>query len=185
MLAHTYQSVPGFFHGAGPAYRYFLDHLNLSRPITWVEVGVLEGQSLLWLGTEILNNNWPITLHAVDHFRGYAGIAPGLRERFDANTKDLREALGDRFVLHPEDSLTAVKDFGIGSVDVVWLDGDHSIIGCKNDVWAWYPTLKYGGFLGDNAGHFPDVQFAFSQLPSVASQQMPREDGSSWILVKK
>lgn len=182
MLA--YQNVPGFLHGAEPAYRWFLDHLPLHRPITWVEVGVLEGQTCLWLADQILTRDLPITLHAVDHFQGYAGIAPGLKERFDANTAEMQEAMGSRFVVHELSSTDAAKDFPISSVDVVWLDADHSYKAAREDILAWYPTLRYGGYLGDNAGHFPDVREAFV-ITRMAFKVMPRQDGSSWILVVK
>lgn len=33
------------------------------------------------------------------------------------------------------------------SLDLVYIDGDHSFSACKEDLEAWWPKLRHGGFL--------------------------------------
>jgi len=37
-----------------------------------------------------------------------------------------------------------------GSLDFCFVDADHSYLGCKNDILAWLPKIKKGGFI---SGH--------------------------------
>lgn len=37
-------------------------------------------------------------------------------------------------------------DFGT-PVDMVFIDGDHSYEGCRGDIEAWFPRLKWGGVM--------------------------------------
>jgi predicted O-methyltransferase YrrM len=47
-------------------------------------------------------------------------------------------------------SLEASKLFENGSLDFVFIDGDHSYQGCSTDIDCWFPKLKSGGLL---SGH--------------------------------
>jgi hypothetical protein len=52
-------------------------------------------------------------------------------------------------------STEAAKTFRDGSVDFVWIDGDHSAEAVEADVRAWLPKLAAGGMM---AGHDWDRQ---------------------------
>lgn len=60
-------------------------------------------------------------------------------------------------VLHMA-SLAAVSEIEDQSLDLVFLDADHSYQGVLNDIRAWSPKVKPGGYIGghdylnDNAG---------------------------------
>ena len=47
-------------------------------------------------------------------------------------------------------SVTAAKWIGQGVLDLVFIDGDHSFEAVRDDLDAWWPTLRPGGTL---AGH--------------------------------
>jgi len=48
----------------------------------------------------------------------------------------------------------AVENFPDGYFDLVYIDGDHSYEGCKQDLEDWWPKVKKGGlFLGDDYSH--------------------------------
>jgi len=48
-----------------------------------------------------------------------------------------------------QNSIIAARDFPDQSMDMIFIDGDHSFSGCLADLRAWYPKLKPGGvFLG-------------------------------------
>jgi hypothetical protein len=55
-----------------------------------------------------------------------------------------------RAVMLREESVEAADLFPDGSLDFVYLDGDHTEIGIKRDLNAWYPKVKKGGIL---SGH--------------------------------
>lgn len=52
-------------------------------------------------------------------------------------------------------------------VDMVFIDGDHSYVGCKGDILAWLPHIKDGGIIAvhDYKKHELPVDFANSPHP--------------------
>jgi predicted O-methyltransferase YrrM len=54
-------------------------------------------------------------------------------------------------------SLEAVKDFADGSLDFVYIDGDHSFQACTNDIAEWSKKVKMGGIISghDYVRHLP------------------------------
>lgn len=148
-LPHFYMTVDGMFWYRNAAAQ-LLDGLPTDRPSHYVEVGVFKGQSLAWLGIEIANRGLPTTLHAVDTFEGWDGVLQGarLRAEFDKNIAPVAAALGDRLQVHPVSSVAASQRFTDGTVDVVWLDADHSYEAVRSDIRAWLPKLRPGGVIG-------------------------------------
>lgn len=48
----------------------------------------------------------------------------------------------------------AVENFPDEYFDLIYIDGDHSYNGCKQDIEDWWPKVKKGGlFLGDDYSH--------------------------------
>jgi hypothetical protein len=50
-----------------------------------------------------------------------------------------------------------------GSVDLVFIDADHSYEGVKADIEAWLPKVKVGGWIGGHdykSPRFPGVERA-------------------------
>ncbi|HKW13642.1 MAG TPA: class I SAM-dependent methyltransferase [Candidatus Krumholzibacteria bacterium] len=188
-MEHYYQGLGDGIWFAN-AYDLLLDRLPTDRPIVWVEVGVLYGQSLAYLGVEIINRNLPVTIHAVDNFAGWPGVDQGeaLRDKFLLNTAPLRDMLGDRFQVHALPSVEASDLFAPDSCDVVWIDADHSYEAVKADIAAWWPKVKPGGYLGGD-------DWAFRGVREAANEAFPEGymmgDGVRfqapwpWWLVKK
>lgn len=151
-LAHYAHTLDGHFWFRS-AYEQFLDALPTDRPTQWVEIGVFQGQSTAWLGVEIVNRGLPVTLHAVDTFDGWDGTPRGaaLRALFDRNIAPVADALGERFRVHAMSSVEAAGRFADGSLDVVWIDADHSYEAVRADIAAWLPKVKAGGVIaGDD-----------------------------------
>lgn len=124
------------------AYERLLSQLPANKPSTWVEIGSFYGGSLAWLGVEILNQNKPVHIHSVDNF------TQSPQAEFERNLAPVIDRLGKRFTLHAVDSETAAKAFKPASVDVIWVDADHSYEGVKTDLHAWWDKLKPGGRIG-------------------------------------
>jgi len=57
------------------------------------------------------------------------------------------------------DSVEAARNFQQHSVDMVFIDADHSYEGCKQDIQAWKSKVKVGGWLGGHDYRNPDPRF--------------------------
>lgn len=150
------------------AYERILDALPVDRPSRWVEVGVFQGQALVWLGGEALARGIPLQITAVDTFEGWDGTLQGveLADAFLRNTAPIAEAMGDRFVTLPVASVAAAKYFDDGSLDVVWLDADHSYEAVKADIAAWLPKIRPGGVIGGD-------DFAYEGVAQAVQEAFP------------
>ncbi len=62
-------------------------------------------------------------------------------------TNIARSGLASYFIPIRKDSAAASLDFQDRSLDLIFIDGDHSFKGCLADLEAWYPKLKPGGIL--------------------------------------
>jgi Methyltransferase domain len=73
---------------------------------------------------------------------------------------------GERAIVMHAPSLEAVEHFSDGTLDLVFIDADHSYDGCLADIDAWRPKVKAGGIL---SGHdfdgprFPGVREAVEE----------------------
>jgi hypothetical protein len=69
-------------------------------------------------------------------------------------------------------SLDAAKNFKAGSLDFVYIDGNHGYRAVRDDLLAWRPKVRAGGFLG---GH--DLSEVF---PGVAQALLDTKIGWRW-----
>jgi hypothetical protein len=148
-MRHFYEEIPGFFHFI-EGYKRILSVLPRNRDSHFVEIGSFCGKSLCYFGVEAINQEIPVTLHAVDTFEAWAEVPSGadLENAFRDYTKPLRRVMGERFCLWKMPSLEVAEHFASQSVDAVWIDGDHTYEGCSADILAWFPKLVPGGIMG-------------------------------------
>jgi len=45
------------------------------------------------------------------------------------------------------DSLSVAKKYNGPLISVLFIDGEHSYVGCKSDIRAWIPKVKVGGVI--------------------------------------
>ena len=117
-----------------------------------VEIGVCEGEY-----SETLLATWTGSkLHLVDPWRelsGYRDITnaptPVCEARFHKTISRLQPFSG-RFQIHRQLSSEAVDAFGPGTLDFVYIDGNHDYQHVSEDIRLWHPKLRKGGLL---AGH--------------------------------
>jgi predicted O-methyltransferase YrrM len=170
------------------AYEQILDALPRSTPTVWVEVGVLAGASTVWLGQEILTRGLKVTLHCVDTFEGWDETPQGdaLRALFDANTREMAAALGDRFKVHAMTSIAAAQTFPVHSADVVWIDADHRYAAVCADIASWLPRVKTGGVLGGDDYALDGVKLAVRDagLPVTVGQGERHGEPWPWWMVR-
>ena len=116
--------------------------------ITGVEVGVLKGETSYVLLEECPN----ITkLYGIDSYKAHTDYetvrSQEDMDKYRSIAEDNMKSCGERYVLKLEDSVNAAKMFDKEGLDFVLLDGDHTHTGIKNDLEAWYPKIKKGGYI--------------------------------------
>ena len=151
---------------------------------TIVELGVWKGRSI----SEILdicrvNKNEVV---AVDHWH------PDPNDEYyaEAHYKDIYqvfmqnlELLGHRDTVRilKEDTAQAANYFEDGSVDLVFVDADHSHEAVKRDLLAWIPKIKKGGVL---FGHdYMWKEGVRTALEEVLPRKFKLAGGSLWQML--
>lgn len=92
-------------------------------------------------------------------------------------------------VLLTSDSIAASKWVADGTLDLVFLDGDHSYDGVKADLLAWAPKLKRGGILSghDYNSDFPEVVQAVREFLASAldgkNMRLWAASDSTWFTI--
>lgn len=158
------------------------------------EIGVQAGHF-----SSVLRSTWNgRPLHLIDrwcHDSQYLDLANvSDREHNRLYHSVVRRFAGDDGVIvYRLDSLCAASQFQDGFFDWVYLDADHSYLGCQADLSAWYPKLKAGGVL---AGHdFVDGTFLGGQYGVKSAVEgfvrdrklclyLTQENWKSWYFVK-
>jgi hypothetical protein len=134
-------------------------------PFTVVEVGVWRGKT----ASQVLTRCPNVEYYMVDiwerpadddlYARSGAETAKRPQKDFDeAYHRCVNLALihGERVHIIKSDSVGAASEFKDGSVDLVFIDGDHSYEGCKRDNSAWKRKVKPGGWIGGHDYAHPD-----------------------------
>lgn len=74
----------------------------------------------------------------------------------------------ERAIIKRDVSLEAVKHFEDGSLDYAFIDAEHTYEGCLEDIKAWLPKVKKGGWIGghdlDNLPRFPGIRQAVEEV---------------------
>ena len=113
------------------------------------EVGVFNGYY-----SETLCKTIPdLELYAIDAWEGYKGYrdhkyASSFNKAYESTVKLLKPFPKAHIV--KKFSIDAVKDFSDGSLDFVYIDGNHEYKYVKEDIEIWAPKVHKGGIV---AGH--------------------------------
>lgn len=180
-----YQSIEGWFDFAD-IYDAILDRLR-NGPAVMVEVGSWYGKSTAYFASRFVKLGLTnIQFNVVDTWRG------SLNEAY--HVKEMAKRGGDIYEIWQENmkrckvldwikpyrmfSHEAAAQFADGSVDALFLDGDHSTEGLRLDIQSWRSKLKPGAFLGGHDIDFPEVRAAVDiELPGQWRRQ-----GRSWVV---
>lgn len=114
-----------------------------------VELGVYEGSSAV-IFCEVLSPQ--AELHLIDPFSDEAGWAlrPGARATASATRLAVRRRTrrgGPQIHWHIARSQDAGRAWTGPPVDLVFIDGDHSPEGCREDWEVWHPLVRAGGLV--------------------------------------
>lgn len=134
------------------------------------EIGVGSGPTSLWLMQHFPDLLWL----AVDHWPAGFPLWPAERGVMTAERQvvvrnsfmRVLDAFADRLTLIEKPSIEAAALVADGSLDIVFIDGDHSYAGCRVDIEVWTPKIRRRGWLAghDYSERFPGVMQAVDEL---------------------
>jgi hypothetical protein len=126
------------------------------------EIGVFAGdlsRELLKAGHElIMVDSWEGDGRAYQGDSGdwHATLTEGAQDDFMERTKKRVKFANGRARIIRKRSVEALADVPDASLDFVFIDADHSKIGCENDLNGWVLKLKPGGLLSGHDYRNPD-----------------------------
>lgn len=157
----VWQDVQGWFTPCmRQIYNEQLDSFG-HNPAKIAEIGCWYGASTIYLADEIKRRLKPVTLYAIDTWKGSANESQ-MDAPLKENNGDIYHVFMDNVakcgVMHyitpmRMSSVEAASKFADGELNFAFIDGDHSCDSVKADLEAYYPKIHYNSTL---AGHdFP------------------------------
>jgi|GEM_PF-1156893 predicted O-methyltransferase YrrM len=123
------------------------------------EVGIANGDSVIYLAQELKNLGKDFKIYAIDNM-GYGGF-------FQMKTiyeNIIKSGLGDYIEVMPYPSLECAKMFNDGFLDFVYIDSSHTYKETKQEVIEWYNKVKDEGVLAGHDFNADEVNRAVSQI---------------------
>jgi predicted O-methyltransferase YrrM len=152
-MEHFYKNIHGWFDFQTLYTKMVEDHSINSH---FVEVGAFYGKSAAYMAVEIANSGKNIKFDIVDTWRGSPEHQEGAWDyqpemvddtAFETFKQNLKPAEG---YYNPVKlpSTEAAKLYEDNSLDFVFIDAAHEYESVKSDIEAWYPKIKFGGYIG-------------------------------------
>jgi len=160
------------------------------------EIGVYQGRMSARLLRQIprlhltMVDNWASPDEQPERYRATGDRKAVMPE--DAQRKNKRLASrstaqysGRREILHM-DSVEAAGHVRDGSLDWIFIDGDHSYEGCRRDIEAWEPNVKGGGWVSghDYAPEWPGVVQAVDEYVERTEAHLETGQNGTWFVRK-
>lgn len=142
---------------------------------TGVEIGVNQARHAVFL----LDNIPGLMLYAVDPWMAYYRHNQPRQDRYYKIAK--KALLGKNCKILKKTSMQAVGEFADGSLDFVYIDGDHVFDSTMSDLIMWSPKVKIGGIV---AGHDYGVHFANDVIVAV-NAYVKAHNISPWYLIRE
>ena len=142
--------------------------INLDKKnFVGVEVGVLEGKYSEKIMNFFKKKNKNLELWLVDPWISSDDYTEFSQKKLDDSYKKVVEKFKDNqnIKIIKDKSLAASDKFSNGSLDFVYVDGDHDYEHIKNDLNIWFKKLKKNGVLfGDDYARPYGVHKAVSEF---------------------
>jgi hypothetical protein len=182
-MDHFYNSIEGMFTFPD-WYRECVT--NAKDGDVFVELGSWKGASSSCMAVEIANSNKKIDFVCVDSFEGDTGLkscgfsSEGQLNFFLDNMKPVEGFY--RYI--QSDSSKAADLFENESVDLVFIDAEHTYDSVKKDILSWLPKIKKGGTISGHdfmAGHEGVERAVFECFDKNSVQSRPNPE-CVWIV---
>jgi predicted O-methyltransferase YrrM len=152
-----------------------------------VEIGVYEGASALMLQREL---GGAAELHLIDPFGRHPDALPGGWGASERATRLVlaraeRKLKGNAARVSWHVALShEVAQAWTGTVDLVFIDGDHSERGCERDWSCWHPFVAVGGHIVFHDARADQVGGRGLPGPTAVVQRRLRAGGTpGWAIV--
>lgn len=153
---------------------------RLSRDARATEVGVFLGA----LSEYLLRRNPSLHLTMVDNWLPAECQPRSYRDTGDEHanasaekvaiqrTEAFRRAaiFGDRAKIIEKTSAAAAREALDASLDLVFLDADHSYDGVRDDIASWLPKVRLGGWIGGHDYDNPTPLYDFSGVKRAVDE---------------
>lgn len=156
IITQMYKKRFAFPASVSPGQGQFLKELvcNLN-PKLIVEIGCYIGISTLWMASGLEKIRSEGIIHSVDLFNSILPFPPFnysyLKDPLEfAQTSAHSAGLSHRIQFHKMSSLELgekYSDIINEPIDFLYIDGDHSILGCLNDFFLFYPYVPINGYI--------------------------------------
>lgn len=172
----------------GEAYDILWPLIKKKKLIRGAEIGVAFGGH-----AERILSKTSATLYCIDpykHFDDYddaMNVSNAEFNRLYKFTKNRLQKYGKRVVFVRKSSQQAAKDIK-SKLDFVYIDGDHSEWGVKDDLLNWFPRITDGGIIaGHDYGHpnFPGVKKIVDQFFGRFNWKIHTYTSGVWWVEKK
>ena len=171
-LPHVFENIDGWFCESDQ--RLFADIVrNAKNDSHFVEIGAWMGRSTSFMAIEIKNSKKNIKFDTIDTFKGSPSeqIHLNIAKEYGGNVYNkFIENMTKYNLLNAVnpiigDSVEVSNKYEDGSLDFIFIDGDHLYESVKQDIMAWLPKLKPDGIMaGDDYNVFDGVTNAVNEL---------------------
>jgi hypothetical protein len=120
----------------------------------------------------------------------HASLRADQQEHYFDLTKRVTAFAGQRAKIMRADSKVAAGKIADASLDLVFIDADHSYEGCRDDILAWYDKVKPGGIIsghdyGNDDWKFgPMVKRAVDEFVQSHGLELELGENFTWFCTK-
>ena len=177
-MEHFYKTVPGYFNYEN-VYDDIITYTPSNSPEKYVEIGAWKGKSICYAAVEIINSGKNITIDSVDTWEGSPGESVIMDDESIKNNTLYNEFIKNiepvKHIVTPVKmpSVEAAKLYEDKSLFFVFIDGSHLYEAVKEDILAWLPKVKSGGFIG---GHDIDQTEEFNGVRKAVDEIFPNKN---------
>jgi glycosyl transferase family 25 len=182
-VPHYYQDVPGWFDFQA-IYTRMVNEFGHGS--TFVEVGSWLGKSACYMAVELKNSKKDIRFTCVDlwSIEGNADFYNHYIEKigdiFQAFKDNISRSHYDIGIIQ-KPSTEAANNYPDGSLEFVFIDANHDYEFVKQDIEAWLPKVKPGGYIG---GHDYSGSDGHKGVVKAVDEAFPEKEiiGTSWLV---
>ena len=182
-MKKCYKDIQGWFDFEG-IYSRIVDN-QINHGDTIVEVGSWMGKSSAFMAKKIMESNKTIEFFCVDVWEGSTGdeIVDKIMEQnnwsiYNVFMENMKECGLDSYINAIKgDSVKTASSFKDNYISFCFIDALHTYEAVKNDVKAWLPKVKNGGYIGGHDADRPEVQRALNETVPGWYMESPR----SWL----
>lgn len=147
---------------------------RMKGDLTVVELGTARGEGAVYLLDECPNI---VSLIAVDQYKEYQDwnglIEQAVLDQFESIAKINFSEYSKRVTVIRESTMDALKNIPDDSVDVLFIDADHSENAVYDDILFYYPKVKKGGIVAVHDTNLQSVVEATKKARESLKSRVP------------